>query len=111
MSESIEVNYLLTVNVEDAREQIQQLERLIFRTLSLFRRMGLPEEVAQIIDRVQRLISVLRMLRLTFMLTQAAAGPIGWAMLAVSAATTLYEVGEVVEETGLYEWSRGKPPA
>ena len=112
MSENTEINYLLTVNVEQASSEIRQLERLMFRTLSLFRRMGLPEEIGQAIDAIQRLISLLRMLRIAIALTEAASGPIGWALAAVSGATFVAEAAETVSPYSqqLYEWTRGKPP-
>lgn len=65
MSESVEVEYALTVNVEDAMTELKRVERLIFRILGLIQRMGLPPEIEMAIRKVQQLIMTLRMLQIT----------------------------------------------
>lgn len=102
MSERVEIEYALTVNVEDATTQIRQLERLLFRTMSLLRRMGLPENVTAVINQIQRLITVLRMLRVSLLMLQAATGPWGWIMGGMGLAVAGLTMGDM-----LYDNTRG----
>ncbi len=95
MSETTEIEYLLTVNLEQCATQIQQFERLLFRSLSLLRRMGLPEDVTQGINTIQRMITTLRMLRISLLALQAAAGPVGWATALIGLTIGMAEAGEL----------------
>ncbi len=81
---SEEIEYSLAVNIEDAKTSVQQVERLMFRTLGLFRRMGLPENVDHAVMYLQRFISAARMARISLAALEAASGPIGWALAAIT---------------------------
>ena len=83
------VSFSLEINVEEALTNIRQVQAILFRTLSLLRRAGLPENVDDAIAKVQRLIAILNALRLTLIAVQAASGPYGWALAAVGAAGTI----------------------
>ena len=95
MSEQHEIEYALTVNIEDATNQIRSLERMLFRALSLARRMGLPEDISQGIDAIQRMITTVRMLRLSLLALQAASGPVGWATALMGLTIGMAEAGEL----------------
>ena len=94
------ISFSLEVNVDDLYQNIRRVQALIFRTISLLRRMGLPEEVDAAIVKLQRLITILNMARLTIIAYQAASGPIGWAMFAVGAAATIASAGDLIMEAG-----------
>lgn len=85
------VSFSLEVNVEKAYENVRRLQTVFYRTLSLARRMGLPENLEAQIRVIQRLINILNQLRLAYIAVRAArmaAGdPIAWAMAGVSVAT------------------------
>jgi hypothetical protein len=102
MSERVEIEYALTVNVEDAVGEIRTLERLLFRSLMLIRRLGLPDEVEKAIVRIQSLITVLRSLQIAAIALQAAEGPIGWATAIVSTASAV-----AITAGAMYDLDRG----
>lgn len=100
MSESTEIEYLLTVSVEDCVAGFRQLERILFRSLSLMRRMGLPENVDEAVSKIQQLIFILRSLQITIRLTQAALlsmGPLGIATAGLAGIGTLVSIGDFIE--------------
>lgn len=72
------------MNVEEALTNIRRAQTVLYRTLGLMRRLGLPEDMEVAVTTVQRLIMVMNQLRLAAIALQAASGPIGWAMAAVS---------------------------
>ena len=78
-----EVSFSLEVNVEKAYPEVRKLQTLIYRTLGLFRRMGLPENIDNAIAKWQRAIMVANSLRLALLALQAASGPIGWGLAGV----------------------------
>lgn len=98
MSENVEVQYALTVNIEDAATAIRQYERLLFKALSLARRMGLGDDINQGIAMMQKAISTLRMLRISYMALQAAAGPVGWATALLGLTIGMMEGGELISD-------------
>ncbi len=102
MSERVEIEYALTVNVEDAIGTIRTLERLLFRSLMLIRRLGLPEEVDKAIMHIQSLIMVMRSLQMAALALQAASGPLGWATAIVSTASAL-----AITAGAMYDLDRG----
>lgn len=91
------VSFSLEVNVTKAYENIRRVQTILYRTISLLRRMGLPEDVDDAIAHIQKLISILNMLRLTMIAVQAASGPIGWAMAAVSVGGTAVTIAEELD--------------
>lgn len=94
------VSFSLEVNVEAAYEDLRRLETILYRSLALMRRFGLPEEVDDAIFKIQRLIAMINMLRLTIAAFQATMGPIGWALAFVGAAGTALTVAETSVELG-----------
>jgi hypothetical protein len=104
MSERVEVEYALTVNVEDALSNVQQLERMLFKTLSLARRMGLPDDVMQQIAFIQRLIHTLRTLRLAYEAYQVVAaglgGFFGLPFLGLGIISAGFAIADLVTEGG-----------
>lgn len=94
MSEQVEIDYLLTVNVEDASSNLKRIERLAFQVLGLFRRLGLPEEIDQGIMKIQRMIQIIRQLQVALMVLNAsnpytaALAVVGAIGMAASAADT-----------------------
>ncbi len=99
-SETNTIEYLLTVSVEDATTHLQQYERLLWRTLSLIQRMGLPDDVNAAIEILQRITMTVRMLHTAIMLLNAASGPIGWAFFAVGATAAAFTAAETASEVG-----------
>ena len=92
--EDHKVSFSLEVNVDEAYRNIRRLQTLLYRTLSLLRRIGLPEEVDAAIMQIQRFIALMNMLRLTLIAFETASGPLGWAMAGLSAATFLAAVDD-----------------
>jgi len=102
------VSFSLEVNVEKAYENVRRLETLLYRTLGLVRRMGLPDAMEDQIRDLQRLLAAVNSLRLAYIALQAArmaAGdPIAWGMAAVSGASIAMTADE-----WLYDMRRGSP--
>lgn len=96
--EDHQVSFSLQINVDDTLEQARKLQTVLYRGLGLMRRLGLPEEIDSAIAKVQRLISILNMLRLTMIAVHVAAGPIGWALALIGVATFALDFGDFVME-------------
>lgn len=92
------MSFSLEVNVREAYTDLRKVQTLLFRTLGLMRRFGLPEDINAAISLMQRMIMVANQLRLTMATLQAASGPMGWALLGVSVATTAFATGDLMNE-------------
>jgi hypothetical protein len=79
----------LGVDAEMTAKELQQLERIILRSLLLVKRLGLPEDIDAGIQKIMHLIMLLRMLHATILMIQAASGPYGWALALVGAGVTI----------------------
>jgi len=89
------VTFNLELNVEQAISQIRRMETLLFRTLALINRLGLPEDISRAISVVQRLIMTVRMLHTAILAFEAATGPIGWALAGVGFISSMVSLGEL----------------
>lgn len=105
MSEDHVVSFSLEVNVEEALTNIRRAQTLIYRTLGLMRRLGMPEDLNAAMITMQKLITVMNQLRLAAIALQAASGPIGWALAAVSIGTTAVTMMDF--GNSVYDQTRG----
>jgi len=87
MSEEFNVAFNLELITEELISEARRLETLLFRSLGLLRRLGLPEDISQGIYKIQRMVMVIRMLHTAMLAFQAATGPIGWALALVGGAS------------------------
>jgi hypothetical protein len=94
------VSFSLEVNVEKAHENIRKLQTLLYRTLGLFRRLGLPEQIDSAIMKVQRFIAVMNQARLAAAAFQTAVGPIGWGLAIVGGLSTAVATADFMAELG-----------
>lgn len=85
--------------------ELRRVQTLLYRTLGLIRRLGLPEDMEQAVVLVQRLISAMNQLRLAAIALQVASGPIGWALAAVSAVSAVWTGVEWADSA--YDQMRG----
>lgn len=97
MSIDERVSFSLEINVEPTYQELRRLETLLYRTLGLLRRAGLPEDIEKGIAFVQRLIATLNALRLAIIALQAASGPIGWGLAAVGIGAALFSYTDTLE--------------
>ncbi len=67
----------LKEEIEKTKVSISELEHLLFRYIALARRCGLPDDAVQAIALIQRLISIVKMLRVSLAILTATT-PIGW---------------------------------
>jgi len=95
------VTFNLELNVEQAISEIRRLETLLFRSIALARRLGLPEDIDEQIRKIQRFIMIVRLAHTAVIALNAASGPIGWALAivgglsaAVSASDFIISLGE-----------------
>jgi len=91
------VTFNLELNTEQALSSIRQLEGLLYRSLALIRRLGLPEDMNQAIYEMQRMIMTIRLLHTAIILLESASGPIGWLRAGVATGTTLVGLGSTIE--------------
>jgi hypothetical protein len=98
MSETVSIDYLLTVNVESATTTLNQLQHLGIMLCRLLNRLGLPEDVKQAVASLMRLIQIIRLARISLLLLQTAEGPIGWATAGLSVASGALIAGETAME-------------
>ena len=100
------VTFNLELNVEKSFTSLRRIELIIFRVLGLWgrlcRMLGLPEDapVVVIVEKVQRLTMVFRQLHSTILFLEAASGPIGWAMFAISATGTALTAIDIGQQWG-----------
>jgi len=94
------VTFNLELNVESAISSVRRLETLLFRTLGLLRRLGLPEDIEAVIFKLQRLVMVIRMAHTAIIAFQAASGPIGWALALVGLAAAAASTASMMMEIG-----------
>lgn len=82
-----------------AAEKLRELELVALRYLVIVQRLGLPDDVNMMIQKIAMMIVALRQLEMTIIATQAAfagAGPIGWLALGASwgyTALSFYALG------------------
>jgi len=95
------VTFNLELNVEQTLSEIRRLETLLFRTISLIRRLGLPEDIDALISKIQRTIMTVRILHTSLIALQAASGPVGFALAGVGIATAALSFTDVIQ-TGMY---------
>ena len=102
MSSDETVSFSLEVNVEPAAKNLRTLQTIAYRTLGLFRRLGLPEPIDQAIAKVQRFIAIANQARLTVIALNAAMAttPFGWILFGLSAATLVFDAGDFLMDLG-----------
>jgi len=100
MSEDTTVSFSLEINVKPVEENIRRLQTVLYRTLGIARRLGLPDEVNKQIVAIQRVIALLNQMRLALIAVQAAMLPgAGWIALLLAATavgTSAVSVGDML---------------
>jgi hypothetical protein len=79
MSETHEINYLLTINAEPTYSEMRKLEIILIRNLNYIRRLAGSEQLDKIIQKIQEVIMWMRIMEMAFRAFEMAAGPLGWA--------------------------------
>ena len=100
MSSEETVTFNLELNVEQAISEIRRLETLLFRSIALARRLGLPEDIDSAVYKIQRLIMVVRLAHSTLIAFQTASGPIGWALAIVGGLTAVASASDFMVSLG-----------
>jgi len=78
MSEEQNIIFNIDVNVDDAKANIQELNKLFTTYLSLARRAGLPENLIAAMSRLQQARVAVQALIRSIYILYAASGPVGW---------------------------------
>ena len=107
MSTIEEIGIELSINVNEmSYSELRKLESILFRTMGLLRRFCGSEEINEGIIQIQRLVAIVRSAQMALHALQiarmAAGDPLAWAGFAVSAATTVVLIGDV-----MYDIQRG----
>jgi len=74
------VTFNLRVDASEAIENISDLNRLLTTYLSLARRAGRPEDLLELLSRIQQIRVAIQTLYRSVMLLYTATGPLGWAI-------------------------------
>jgi len=98
LSEEHLVTFNLELNVEQTYAEIRRLQTLLFRTVGLLRRLGLPEEIDRALAIIQRTIMAARLLYTSLLALEAASGPLGWALAIVGVTSAAVSVADVAIE-------------
>lgn len=86
MSSDETVSFSLELNVKPIEENVRRLQTVLYRTLAIARRLGLPDELNKQIVAIQRVIALLNQMRLAILAVQAAMLPgAGWIALLIGA--------------------------
>jgi len=91
------VSFTLQLTVDQAVTELRRVQTFAYQTLSLMRKLGLPEDMEEAAVRVQRLIFVMNQARLAAIALHAASGPIGWALAGIGIAATAVTTIEMME--------------
>jgi hypothetical protein len=90
---SIPVEYLLTVNAEQAETDLRKIETMIIKLTDYIRRLSGDENLDNLMLKIQQTINYLRVLQVTITAVQAALIPgAGW-MKAAWAGFAIANVG------------------
>ena len=100
MSMEETVTFNLELNVEQVIDNVRRLETLVYRTVGLLGRLGLPENIDQAIAKFQRLIMVIRLLHTSIIALQAATGPLGIALALVGIASAAISMTDLRFQSG-----------
>ena len=102
MSEEYVISYLLDIKISPQTQRtIDIAELTLMRTLSLLRRMGLPENIDNAVNSLQRIAITARVAYSTLMILQSSlmATPLGWVLfgvgavgMAITAADTMNQI-------------------
>lgn len=76
----------LKVEAGHAAGELREVEYILFRTISILRRMGLPENVQQAIQILAHLVLVTRLAHTAFIMMQSMT-PYGWITAGISLAS------------------------
>jgi hypothetical protein len=90
------VTFNLELNTEILTDNLRQLERLAYRALGLLQRFGLPEDVNQAVEKIQRLVMTIRLLHSAIIMLQTASGPIGWALALTAVGSAAFSIGDTL---------------
>jgi hypothetical protein len=80
----------LRVETAHATGELRELEYLFYRTTSIFRRMGLPEDVNRALGLLQRMILVARMVHTTMIFLEMST-PYGWTLAMITTVAMALE--------------------
>jgi len=86
----------LETGTEKVNRALRQEVALLTSALTLTRRMGLPDDAASAIAKIQRLIMMLLQLRAALLAVQVAAGPLGWGLALISGLGAMVTAGDVM---------------
>ncbi len=66
-----EVDYEIRASTQRVNGDLREVEYILFRSLSLMGRLGLPPEIDAAVNKIQRVIYLLRVMHSTMMFLQA----------------------------------------
>lgn len=101
------VSFSLEINVQEAYTELRKVETILYRTMSLIRRMGGTEELDDLVRKIQMTIALVNQLRLTIIALQAASGPVGWALAGIGIVSTALTTGDLIGSFN-YDATRGR---
>lgn len=84
-----------------AYSETRKLEATLFRILGLLRRLGLPEGIEALIQKIQRVIMTVRLMHSAMIAAYAASGPIGWTFAGVGIGAAYLSFTDIVSNSGL----------
>jgi len=87
----------LRVNVGQVRSELREMEYILYRTMSVLNRMGLSPEVSEAIQRIERLILIVRILHSAMVYLEAGT-PLGWILGIISGFSALVSVTDLTME-------------
>ncbi len=88
--EDHQISFSLEINVQKAVDDLRRVQTILYRTLGLLQRMGLPENIDNAVWKLRTMIRIANQARLALRALQAArmatGDPLAWAMFGLSVA-------------------------
>jgi hypothetical protein len=95
----------LRANMGECRGELREMEYILYRTTSIMSRLGLPPQVQQTIQTIERAIMMVRILH-SAMIYLEMGTPLGWILGLLS--VTSFGISLTTEFTTAYDQQRGK---
>lgn len=98
--QQVEIEYLITANIEPGYSELRKLEMSMIRILSYIKRFCGNEQIDKAITKIEALIMAIRAAQIAIRALEVAEGPIGWIYAATTTVGAIISGVTAVQELG-----------